>query len=822
MSILRTLFEITVYSAILFALILLLKRIFRNRFSPSLQYFVWFLLIARLAIPFTFESGIGFFTISPGVSSAVSVSAEETAAAPAGTGMQALGSVAQPPQAAAGAQSETMSAASPAPETEYPGKSETPVSTAVPKAQPPAPYIDPAAVLIAIWLSGIAAAAWKTTRDYISLSRRLKRSAVLPPPEVRRMVDRVRRELGVRRDIRVLMQGSISSPALTASFIPKLLLPVSLLGHPAQLCFAIRHELVHFRRYDYLVCLLMLVLRAVYWFNPVVWLMQHPIKTDMEASCDNIATAALPEEEKKAYARTILEMFSSRMCPQPVLGMSLQSNKKTAEKRIRGIFMKNSTKKGIKFISAFAAALLVTVCFTTACQPALEVYPGITDRDKFAAGTAVGGINMGGMTFEEGKEALMPMVEDLLGKQIEYTVKNIDTPYVHSLSQLGVTFDAEAALAHAMEKGGDGRNFPLELQVDDARIEAVVAEDSAGWNQPGISYSVAKEADVEALTTSGQIVQNELETFFRVDEDALAAQIKKQIENRDFHSFAAPGKTELPSPEPGRGLVLMGSATTAISSGSSEGRKYNIWKISDILNGVVIHPGETLSVNDTVGDRTVENGWALAPGIENGAYTDQAGGGICQVSSTMYNAALKAEMTIKARVPHTIMANYVPAGMDATVSTGGPDFAVSNPYDSDVMLIVNCSIPDSQVTVEIWGPVDRDYYLKFESVLEGETPPPEYGATKLVSNPALGEYEIQKISVEQGGGQYTVYAQKYDKDSDEAIGERYQVATSIYSARAATVEIGPGIPLTHASLIANSAETFEDFLKKIRDRYPLQ
>ena len=62
--------------------------------------------------------------------------------------------------------------------------------------------------------------------------------------------------------------------------------------------------------------------------------------------------------------------------------------------------------------------------------------------------------------------------------------------------------------------------------------------------------------------------------------------------------------------------------------------------MSDILNGAVFKPGEVFSINDTAGDRTLESGWKAAPGIENGTYTDQPGGGICQVSSTMYNLSL--------------------------------------------------------------------------------------------------------------------------------------------------------------------------------------
>ena len=71
------------------------------------------------------------------------------------------------------------------------------------------------------------------------------------------------------------------------------------------------------------------------------------------------------------------------------------------------------------------------------------------------------------------------------------------------------------------------------------------------------------------------------------------------------------------------------------------------------------------------------------------------------------------------------MAKYVPDGMDATISTGGPDFKVENPYESDMVMIIKCNIPDYKLTVEIWGPKERDYYLEFDQKLTGEEPMPE-------------------------------------------------------------------------------------------------
>ncbi|HBU13224.1 MAG TPA: vanomycin resistance protein VanB, partial [Clostridiales bacterium] len=100
----------------------------------------------------------------------------------------------------------------------------------------------------------------------------------------------------------------------------------------------------------------------------------------------------------------------------------------------------------------------------------------------------------------------------------------------------------------------------------------------------------------------------------------------------------------------------------------------NIWKMSDIINGVKVEPGETWSINEEAGPRTYNLGWQGAPGISDGEYKEEAGGGICQVSSTLYNAVLRAELEIVERKHHSWPLDYIDGGLDATISTGAPDF----------------------------------------------------------------------------------------------------------------------------------------------------
>ena len=151
---------------------------------------------------------------------------------------------------------------------------------------------------------------------------------------------------------------------------------------------------------------------------------------------------------------------------------------------------------------------------------------------------------------------------------------------------------------------------------------------------------------------------------------------------------------------------------------SKEGRVNNIKLLADIVNGTVIKPGEAWSINEAAGPRDEQTaqtvGWTSAPGISNGRYEDQIGGGVCQVSSSVYNAAIRAELDIVQRRAHSWPSGYIENGMDATISTGGPDLVLSNPFDMPIYLAVYVEEEEYKVTVEVYGPpLKHGYKVQF-------------------------------------------------------------------------------------------------------------
>lgn len=143
---------------------------------------------------------------------------------------------------------------------------------------------------------------------------------------------------------------------------------------------------------------------------------------------------------------------------------------------------------------------------------------------------------------------------------------------------------------------------------------------------------------------------------------------------------------------------------------TNEKRNNNLRLACAALNGVVLQPGEILSYNETLGERTKERGYLPAPAYSGTNLVDTPGGGICQVSSTLYLSALYAELEIVDRVSHGYPASYIPVGLDATVSWGKPDLKIQNSWDYPIKIVAEeC---DGFVRVWIMGTETRDYYVR--------------------------------------------------------------------------------------------------------------
>lgn len=200
-----------------------------------------------------------------------------------------------------------------------------------------------------------------------------------------------------------------------------------------------------------------------------------------------------------------------------------------------------------------------------------------------------------------------------------------------------------------------------------------------------------------------------------VDMEAVVDSVVSQLESGEFSTIVAPVSAVEPTvtvEDLKKNTQLITSWTSSFSRHYNYNRNWNVAKLSGIINGVTILPGADWSINTEAGDRTLKSGWKEASGIVDGGYVDQPGGGVCQISSTTYNAAIRAALVIKDSTHHSIPSDYIPFGLDATISSfGGPDLVLNNPNDTPIYIVSYINPGDKNSTVEIYGPpvVDDKY-----------------------------------------------------------------------------------------------------------------
>lgn len=203
---------------------------------------------------------------------------------------------------------------------------------------------------------------------------------------------------------------------------------------------------------------------------------------------------------------------------------------------------------------------------------------------------------------------------------------------------------------------------------------------------------------------------------------------------------------------------LLGSYYTTFST-SNKNRSTNIRLATQKINGTVIMPGETFSYNKVVGKRTAAAGFKSAGVYSGGEVTTGIGGGICQVSSTLYNAVLLANLEIVERTNHGFNPGYVPAGRDATVSWGGPDFKFKNNRDYPIKLI--CSVSGGKILTQVFGlKSNNEYeveiesyitsYIKYKTIKKND-PTLAKGKTKVIQNGSNGCRSVAYRILKQNG-----------------------------------------------------------------------
>ena len=205
---------------------------------------------------------------------------------------------------------------------------------------------------------------------------------------------------------------------------------------------------------------------------------------------------------------------------------------------------------------------------------------------------------------------------------------------------------------------------------------------------------------------------------------------------------------------------LLSDFSTSFSS-SNYNRATNIILASSRISGTVLMPGETFSYNQTVGKRTVQDGFKEAPAYSNGQVVQEVGGGICQVASTLYDAVLYANLEITDRSNHGFKPSYVSPGLDATVSWGGPDFKFTNNRNYPIKII--CDSSNRKLHFYIYGlKTDNDYIVVLDAVYLSTV----YSKTVYQTDSSLASGVTKVRQSGSNGCNTATYKTLYDKSGN--------------------------------------------------------
>ena len=275
------------------------------------------------------------------------------------------------------------------------------------------------------------------------------------------------------------------------------------------------------------------------------------------------------------------------------------------------------------------------------------------------------------------------------------------------------------------ESGGEGDSdadgsastakvYTLTLDNLDDSIESIAKYASDMWYVEPLGGSIGSYDS----STDTFVMENSREGF-TPDKDKLISDIKAAVSAKEYDkTIAVTGETVSAESSSNISGAYKTIATFTTKTTANAVRNKNIELACKKINGTIVRPGEEFSFNNTVGQRTKEAGFGEAAAYNNGEVVQEVGGGVCQVSTTLYNAVLKAGLKTTARQSHTFKPTYVTPGMDATVSWGGPDYKFANvpnkaeySYSSSYAIGIRASYSNQTVTVSIYGrPVLKEGY----------------------------------------------------------------------------------------------------------------
>ncbi len=462
-------------------------------------------------------------------------------------------------------------------------------------------------------------------------------------------------------------------------------------------------------------------------------------------------------------------------------------------------------KKFVKF-ATIACMSMFLICGSSLLIQAEEA-------TQMKTGIFIEDVDVSGMTAEEAVTAVesyiaemknMPVVlRAAQGNEIEVTVADFgiswsNTDVVEEALSIGTVGNPIARYKEVKDLETNGAVYHLEYAFDDAMVAQVIREKCAEFDQH------AQNATMERI--NGEFVVHEEVAGAVVDEVASVEAIKTALSTggivkEEGITIDLVAVVEEPTGKAEDLMAvtdLLGTFTTSYSS-SGTSRSANVANGASLINGSVIYPGEEYSFYDNVKPFTYDNGYHMAGSYLSGMVVDSMGGGICQVSTTLYNAVLMAELEVTERHNHSMIVTYTQVSGDAAISeSAGKDFCFKNNTEYPIY-IEGITSEDKKITFNIYGVETRDANrtIEYENVIL-QVIQPDHERIIADAGQGIGYVKVQSAHV---GYKAQLWKVVYE-DGVEVSREQVNSSSYSMSPRTATVGVATASPQRQAEIMA--------------------
>ncbi len=377
-------------------------------------------------------------------------------------------------------------------------------------------------------------------------------------------------------------------------------------------------------------------------------------------------------------------------------------------------------RKGPAFLVIFLMALIIAAYIYAAYQMVRPADHIICD------GVFVNSIDLSGMTREQAVQAVRQYSDKHSSRTVEVDVngKIVRT----TLEELGYQSEANDYIDQALQIGKGSNPFTNYAQIRDAAVHPVVYKLEFHCQEKSIREFVktkcrkkcTKAKNARIKMKSGVLTYTNARQGSRIQIDSTSDRIQKAVKEQEKEDvIRVKADVKIQEPTVTKDLAerckdKIGTFQTNYNAGNVS-RSRNLANAARLISNHVIYPGETFSVHDAISPLTEENGYYAAPSYSNGEVVDSIGGGVCQVSTTLYNAVLRAELEIVERSPHSMVVSYVKPSMDAAIAGDYKDFKFRN--DTEVPLYIEGGTYSGTIYFNIYGEETRsaDREVSFES-----------------------------------------------------------------------------------------------------------